>query len=240
MNGSATNWSSLRATARPDITVEHQVEAMGSTVFEIGLYNPNVRDGESVMIPRIWDAETITKAVPWLRFQNREGRNIYIRPRGEHDLSMIDDLTADALSTMKAAGFDPAVVVETSPGNYQAWLKHSAQLSRETSTAAARKLAEEFGGDRGAADWRHFGCLSGFTNRKPKYLDSVTGMYPYVRLIEATGRVYPASDRFLADLKRDLERRQVEKEHLKRYLTRAANARDVKGVFKLGQRAAEN
>ena len=124
------------------------------------------------------------KSVPWLRHQNREGRNIYVRPKGEHNLSMVDDLTADAVSTMRQAGFNPAVIVETSPGNYQAWLKHPEPLSKQVSTAAAKALAEKFGGDRGAADWRHFGRLAGFCNRKAKYRDANTELYPFVCLIE--------------------------------------------------------
>ncbi|MGH9559023.1 MAG: hypothetical protein ACRD30_07255, partial [Bryobacteraceae bacterium] len=32
--------------------------------------------------------------------------------------------------------------------------------------------------------------MAGFTNRKAKYFDSATGLYPFVRLIEATGGVY--------------------------------------------------
>src|SRR6185312_9000621 len=111
--------------------------------------------------------------------------------------SLVDDFAANAVKRMKAMGFSPAVVVETSPGNFQAWLKHPRQLPRELSTLAARKLAEDFGGDRGAADWRHFGRLSGLTNRKPKYL-SETGLFPYVRLIEASGAPYPAGERFVA------------------------------------------
>src|ERR1035437_5633794 len=121
---------------------------MGSEVFEVGLYDPNAGAGESVMIPRVWDAGTIVKSVPWLRLQNREGRNIYIRPKGEHDLNMVDDLTKEAVSAMKQAGISPAVVIETSPDNYQAWVKHPERLSKEVSTAAARRLAEKFGGDR--------------------------------------------------------------------------------------------
>ncbi|PYT22260.1 MAG: hypothetical protein DMG58_30520 [Acidobacteria bacterium] len=54
------------------------------------------------------------------------------------------------------------LVVETSPSNFQAWLKHPEPLDKQLSTAAARTLAERFGGDVGAADWRHFGRLSGF------------------------------------------------------------------------------
>jgi hypothetical protein len=100
---------------------------------------------------------------------------------------------------MFATGFKPAVVVETSPGNYQAWLKHSRVLCRETSTAAARALAEQFGGDKGAADWRHFGRLVGFTNRKSKH-KGADGLFPFVRLLAASGAVYPVADRFIAQV----------------------------------------
>jgi hypothetical protein len=192
-----------------------QVAAMGSELFEVGLYNPNATAGESVMIPRVWDVVTIGKSVPWLRLQNRQGRNIYIRPKGEHDLSMVDDLTAEAVSTMRRTGFNPALIVETSPGNFQAWLKHAERLSKEVSTAAARTLAEKFGGDRGAADWRHFGRLAGFCNRKIKYLDASTGLYPFVRLIEAAGSIYPEAVRFLSGVKYQLERRNCEREQWK-------------------------
>jgi hypothetical protein len=185
---------------------------MGSELFEVGLYKPDAGAGEPVMLARVWDAETVVRSVPWLRHQNRDGRNIYIRPQGEHDLSMVDDLTKDVVAAMKQAGFNPAVIVETSPGNYQAWVKHSERLSKEESTAAARALAERFGGDRGAADWRHFGRLVGLTNRKPRYLDASTGLYPFVRLIEAGGGVYLEAERFLAGVRGDLVRRHAERE----------------------------
>ncbi len=216
MNASAEgSRQSNKAPGKTAAAVQQQVAAMGSELFEVGLYNPNVGAGESVMIPRVWDADTIVKSVPWLRYQNRAGRNIYIRPRGEHDLNMVDDLTKDAVSAMKEAGFNPALIVETSPGNYQAWVKHPERLSKEVSTAAARALAEKFGGDRGAADWRHFGRLAGFTNRKAKYFVASTGLYPFVRLIEAEGEAYPAAERFLAAMKSDLERRHAEREQLR-------------------------
>ncbi|MFZ0336649.1 MAG: DNA-primase RepB domain-containing protein [Terracidiphilus sp.] len=143
------------------------------------------------------------------------GRNIYVRPQGEHNLSLVDDLTLANVTAMKKAGFGPAVVVETSPGNYQAWLKHPEQLGKDLSTAAARALAEKFGGDRGAADWRHFGRLSGFTNRKPGHLDPATGWYPFVRLIEAGGQVYPQGEQFLALVRQTLERQRFEQESLR-------------------------
>jgi hypothetical protein len=64
---------------------------------------------------------------------------------------------------------------------------------------AARTLAERYGGDKGAADWRHFGRLSGVTNRKAKYCGA-DGRYPFVRLIEASGAAYPERASFLQRL----------------------------------------
>jgi hypothetical protein len=180
--------------------VRDQIAAMGSQVFEVGLFKPSAADeGRAVMIPRIWDAETLIRSIPWLRMQNADGRNIYVRPKGEHDLSLVDDLSTDAVRRMKENGFSPAAIVETSPGNFQAWVKHPRRLPRELSTLAARKLAEDFSGDRGAADWRHFGRLSGFTNRKPKYMAG-SGLFPFVRLIEASGVAYPEGERFLSTI----------------------------------------
>ena len=216
MDAFSESWlESSNASDRTTIAVRQQVAAMGSELFEVGLFKPDAGPTESVMIPRVWDTDTVVKSVPWLRHQNCEGRNIYIRPKGEHDLSMVDDLTIQAVTAMEEAGYTPAVVVETSPGNYQAWLKHPKRLDKEVSTAAARALAEKFGGDRGAADWRHFGRLAGFANRKAKYLDASTGLYPFVRLIEAGGGVYPKAEPFLAGVKSDLERRHTEREQLR-------------------------
>jgi hypothetical protein len=119
---------------------------------------------------------------------------------------------------MKATGFAPAVVVETSPGNFQAWPKHSRQLPRDLSTLAARSLAEEFGGDRGAADWRHFGRLSGLTNRKGRHMGE-NGLFPFVRLIEASGKTYPEGDTFVATIvkQRELEQRAREERRVARF-----------------------
>lgn len=185
--------------------VVRQIKGMGSEVFEIGLFKPAADRGEPVMLPRTWDPDTLIRSVPWLRHQNRDGRNVYIRPSGEHNLSLVDDLTRQSVTNMKRAGFDPAVVVETSPGNYQAWVKHPEALPKEISTAAARALATKFGGDPGAADWRHFGRLSGLTNRKDRHRDEATGLFPFVRLIEATGRGYREGTRFLDEVRRSVE-----------------------------------
>jgi len=78
--------------------------------------------------------QTGLKSLLWLRRENLNRGHIYVRPAGVHGLSLVDDLKADTFLRMKADGFAPAAVVETSPGNFQAWLKHGEVLDE----AAAR------------------------------------------------------------------------------------------------------
>ena len=191
-------------------SVRRQITAMQSDVFELGLFKPATqKDARCApeMIPRAWDSETLLKSIAWLRFQNLQGRNIYIRPRGEHSLSLVDDLTAAAVARMKAEGFHPSAVVETSPGNFQAWLNHGETLPKEIGTAAARVLAQRFDGDTKAADWRHFGRLAGFTTQKEKHRQS-NGLFLYVRLIEASGIVYREAGKFVDGIRKQCERDQ--------------------------------
>jgi len=178
------------------MAVERQVHAMGCDTFEVGMFNPAYQNkltgeiGERMEL-RTWSKETLLKdeTIAHLKLKNMKGCNIYIRPAGEHGLTLVDDLKASTIEQMKKAGFQPAVVVETSPNNYQVWLKHGLTLAKDVSTAAARLCAEKFGGDLGSADWRHFGRLAGFTNRKLKYqMDS--GHFPFVRLREYSGQQY--------------------------------------------------
>lgn len=195
--------------------VRQQMAAMGCAWFEVGVFRPETAGTDASMLLRVWDRDTLLRSTSWLQLQNRAGKHIYIRPKGAHNLTLVDDLTADAIAAMDRDGFHPALVVETSPSNFQAWLKHPELLDKQLSTATARTLAETFGGDVGAADWRHFGRLSGFTNRKPKYQDVTTGLYPLVWLVEAEGKVYPRADQFLASVRRSVEERLQAREHLR-------------------------
>jgi hypothetical protein len=193
--------------------VRRQVEAMASDVFELGLLRLSNARGERgpEMIPRSWDGDMLMRSLSWLRFENMSGRNIYIRPRGEHHLSLVDDLSLNSVRRMRAEGFQPAAIVETSPENFQVWLNHGARLPKELGTAVARTLAQRFEADTNAADWRHFGRLAGFTNQKEKHRQS-DGFFPYVRLMESSGVVYSQADRFVEDVRERLERERLAKQ----------------------------
>lgn len=185
--------------------VRRQVAAMGCEVFEVGV----LTSGDSPrMLLRNWQLADIEKSLGWLKAMNLAGGAVYVRPFGEHALSLIDDLNPDALRKMKHAGFEPTLVVQTSPQNYQAWLNHGRALPKELSSAVARSLAEKFGGDLGSADWRHFGRLAGFVNRKEKHRGE-DGMFPFVRIVEShPGLVYREAAGFVRGVEAALAQRQ--------------------------------
>jgi hypothetical protein len=194
------------STTKTTEAVEKQARAMRASIFEVGLFDPTAEHG--AMLPRVWDLDTLLRSVSWLRLKNLERRNIYIRPSGEHALSLIDDVSLRAVERLKSEGFAPSVILETSPGNFQAWLCHGQILPKHLSTFAARLLASRFGGDPASADWRHYGRLAGFTNRKDKYRRK-DGTFPYVRLHEATGTVYSKAVVFLAEVRTLYESEQT-------------------------------
>ncbi len=178
--------------------VRVQLRAMGCERFELGIR----RDAGEMILREGQGAIEIEEAIRWLRHENAKGAHIYVRPAGLHALSLIDDLSAEAIERMKAEGFEPAVVVETSPNNFQAWLNHGQVLEAATSTRAAKALVERFGGDPSSADWRHFGRLAGFTNpKRERQLQS--GMRPFARLRSATGRVYSRAAEFRVRISED-------------------------------------
>lgn len=53
-------------------------------------------------------------------------------------------------------------------------------------------------------------CDFGRKNRKGKYRDATTGLYPFVKLAEAGGAVYPEAGRFLKEVAQGIENRHRE------------------------------
>jgi hypothetical protein len=187
--------------------VAKQLSAMGCQRFDVGILHRNGR----MLLRERWNAEQVDAAVSWFRRENARNAHIFVRPHGAHALSLVDDVNADAIAAMKESGLQPAVVVETSPSNFQVWVNHGRVLSDLTfSTQAAKELARRFGGDPSSADWRHFGRLAGFTNQKPKRRLS-NGLQPFVRLHACEGRPCSAAREFLEEVKLLAEKASVER-----------------------------
>jgi hypothetical protein len=191
--------------------IQSQVTALGVPRFEIG-----IRDAKTgKMMERNWSRAELEQSVAWLKRMNAKGNDVYIRPAGEHGLVLVDDLKPQALERMRAEGFAPAATIETSPGNYQAWVKLSDKpLSADVRRSAAQGLAKQYGGDPNSADSRHYGRLAGFTNQKPQHTRG--GRQPYVLAHDCPGKAARAALASLERIEQHLDRAAAQKEREKR------------------------
>ncbi len=190
-----------------ELTVRNMLKAIESPVYDVGVL------GTRGMLPGLESipAATVIRRLSLVKYRNARGSHIYIRPSGEHRYTVLDDLSEIALARLTADGFTPCAVVETSAGNFQAWLKHPAVLPKLLGTFAAQTLAARYGADPSAADWRRFGRLPGFTNCKPKY-KKPDGLFPFVRLRSHSGEQYPKAEAFTAEITKLYEAREQERQ----------------------------
>ena len=192
-----------------------RIEAAVHTMLraiEAPLYDIGVLSGRG-MLPGLdgITAAAVIERLSLLKYRNARGSHIYIRPSGEHRYTALDDLSKISLAKLTADGFAPCAVVETSAGNFQAWLKHPQILPRLLGTFAAQTLAARYDADPSAADWRRFGRLPGFTNCKPKY-KRPDGLFPFVRLRSCSGKQYPMGESFLGEITKLYDAREQERE----------------------------
>jgi hypothetical protein len=153
---------------------------------------------------RLWTATQLSNAatVRFLRIRNREGCDVYIQPYAEdrnagYILVDLDHTDPAVLETMRANGHEPCVLLETSPGNLQAWMRVSpTPLEPAVATALGRQLAHTYGGDLASTDWRHLGRLAGFTNQKPERR-LPGGWTPWVKLVHARAGLARNTDALL-------------------------------------------
>lgn len=166
--------------------IQAQLAAIPWPRYELRLIDAQRRQ---CLATRYWTANQLLDpdTVRFLRARNREGCDVYFRPYAPSQnagcLLLDFDDGPCPLAAMRVAGHSPCLVVETSPGHQQAWVRvASGSAMPGWATAVARRLALQYGADLASADWRHLGRLAGFTNRKPARLQP-NGLPPWVRVI---------------------------------------------------------
>ena len=137
------------------IAVHNTLAAIHAPAYDIGILT------DRGMLPGLANlsAANVLSRIPLLKAHNAKGAHIYIRPSGEHRFTVLDDLSQESVDRLAADGYEPCAVVETSPGNFQAWLKHDEVYPAHLSTFVAQTLAQRYQADPSAADWRRFGRL---------------------------------------------------------------------------------
>jgi hypothetical protein len=170
--------------------VRRQLAAMPNEFYVIRLIHGRTRrlcPGE-----RVWDVGQLLRGsvLRFLRARNLQGFDVYLLPFAEYlnagyILLDLDHSTADVLPRMRANGHEPCVLLRTSPGHLQAWIRVSTTpLEAAVATAIGKHLAHTYGGDLASAGSCHLGRLAGFTNQKPQRR-MITGQAPWVRIVVA-------------------------------------------------------
>jgi hypothetical protein len=142
--------------------------------------------------------------MPWRKLQELADKNsehIYYTPLSRtHHIILVDDTTPDKIEAMKRAGIEPALVQQTSPHSWQAFIKiprlepvsepHLEPQRQSLEYRASVKLAQELNdryGDENVSNAVQPGRAPGTPNPKPKHRRP-DGTFPKVRILEASGR----------------------------------------------------
>jgi len=173
-----------------EAVLRRQIGAMPCALYEVRLIHSVSR--RPYPGARRWTASQLfdPATVGFLRIRNREDYDVYFRPYADdHNAGYIlldlDQPAPGVVARLHTQGHEPSVVVQTSPGRWQAWIRiRSEPLPPALATRMARHLAQLYAADPASADWRHVGRLAGFTNRKPQRRQA-TGLAPWVKLVHA-------------------------------------------------------
>jgi hypothetical protein len=182
--------------------IRRQVAAMPNELYLVRLIHSQT--GRPFPGERLWTATQLMHAatIRFLRARNCEGCDVYILPwagnqNAGYILVDLDRADPTVVEVMRANGHDPSVVLQSSPGHLQAWVRLSnSPLEPALATAAGRQLAHLYGGDLASIDWRHLGRLAGFTNQKParRTLDRYAR---WVKLVHAHVGLAPCAEALL-------------------------------------------
>lgn len=131
-----------------------------------------------------WFVELKDSCIPYLKAENAKGNHIVIRPlpKSESFYMLVDDVEIHLLRYHHKQSDDKwragRLVVETSPGNFQVWIRSSRPLELDVKRYWLKNLHN----DPGADPNHRWGRCPGFRNRKEKHRDDHGG-YPLARLI---------------------------------------------------------
>lgn len=129
-----------------------------------------------------WIVDPAPSRIGYLKAENANGRHILMQPVDESQYLLADDLHWERICRQHrhANGMWKAgrMVVETSPQNYQVWIRSQ----RELSLCEKRYWLKRLGSDPGADPNNRWGRCPGFRNRKDRHRGAC-GQYPLSRLI---------------------------------------------------------
>jgi hypothetical protein len=190
---------------RTERAVSRQLAAMGCDRFDIGIRDAST--GQQ-LDRRTWSRDEVLENLAWLKHRNARGAEIQVRPadRAGPPLVHLSPLDRGALRTLEREGHSPAVIVESAPGRYEAWLRVPDRASEAAREWIGRRLARELGSHPLAASPRAWGQLAGFTSQREPARES-DGLKPFALLRGVSGRAAPEGPALVRQAERALGER---------------------------------
>ncbi len=141
-------------------------------------------------VTRGFTPQEIEQRTPEMQRLQRRGENLYYTPLSDkkHHI-LIDDMNREKLERLIKDGYQPAAVLESSPGNYQAIVtvpKLGTPHDRDVGNRLSDALNREYG-DPKLSGAIHPHRAPGYENRKPNH-HSEDCSYPDVSLLKAERR----------------------------------------------------
>lgn len=127
------------------------------------------------MPPKILTLDEVEKHLGFWWARNMEGFNVFVAPASHADgsyapLVFIDDISEQTLQQMTADNCVPAILIESTPNNFQGWVQLDAEgLSASDILNTQRYLTQRYGLDAGAHGATQNGRLAGYRNVKSSY-----------------------------------------------------------------------
>ena len=181
-------------------------------------------------VTRGFTPQEIEQRTPEMQRLQRRGENLYYTPLSDakHHI-LIDDMNREKLERLIRDGHQPAAVLESSPGNYQAIVtvpKLGTVHDKDTGNRLAERLNQEYG------DPKLSGCIHphrapGYENRKPKHRRE-DGSYPEVRLLKAARRECAKALALSVGIDAEYQRQAAEKARQPTLKTRSAGGPESK------------
>lgn len=175
--------------------IDQMLVSLGTSRFDIAVRSAA---GKTLHLYQELFLNQVKDMLPALATYNSNGHYIFVRPHGEHGLTLLPRLRNRHLIELHENGFTPVVELQYAHDLYQAWLRHDRKLAPEESQRVAQQLAKMVGINPKRVSWNAYGFLAGL------YIHHDDDGKPVAakpsQLTFSSGESYPEAKRFLDTL----------------------------------------
>jgi hypothetical protein len=185
-----------------------QTDALGCDKFRLSIV-PEKEDSKPYLPGKSKSGEEkfytraeLVELIPWLRFENNQGKHIHITPMDDAATYILLDDARVSVQQLEERGFQPCLAQRTSWNSEQVVFKVPKGLDRTAVLALFNEMNRTMG-DVEMTGLRHPFRLAGFRNMKTKHHRD--GKQPFVTVTKAVNRFCERCTALVVDIMRRTE-----------------------------------